>query len=107
MWLIMDEAHITNIAVHPEYRGRGIGTKLIGALIAEVSGTNIYGMTLEVRRSNIRAETLQKNSGLCLAASDRNITWTIGKMPLLCGRPCDSVSGDGVSKPRPPDTPSQ
>jgi len=63
MWLIMDEAHITNIAVHPEYRGRGIGTKLIGALIAEVSGTNIYGMTLEVRRSNIRAQKLYRKFG--------------------------------------------
>lgn len=63
MWLIMDEAHITNIAVHPEYRGRGIGKKLIEALIEEVSKVNVYKMTLEVRRSNIAAQTLYKKYG--------------------------------------------
>ena len=63
MWLIMDEAHITNIAVHPKYRGRGIGHRLLSALIEEVSRANIYGMTLEVRRSNIRAQKLYRKFG--------------------------------------------
>lgn len=63
MWLIMDEAHITNIAVHPKYRGRGIGNRLLGALVEEVSKANIYGMTLEVRRSNIRAQKLYRKFG--------------------------------------------
>ena len=36
VWLIMDEAHITNIAVHPKYRGKGIGEKLVKGLIEEI-----------------------------------------------------------------------
>ena len=45
--MMVDEAHITNIAVHPEYRGRGIGTKPIGFDSGGI-GTNIYGMTLRL-----------------------------------------------------------
>lgn len=63
MWLIMDEAHITNIAVLPEYRGMGIGKKIMGAMIKEVLKTNIRGMTLEVRPSNTVARALYKKFG--------------------------------------------
>lgn len=63
MWLIMDEAHITNIAVHPKYRGKGIGKKLVEGLIEEVLKLNIYRITLEVRRSNITAQALYKKFG--------------------------------------------
>lgn len=63
MWLIMDEAHIINIAVHPKYRGKGIGKKLVEGLIEEVLKLNIYRITLEVRRSNITAQALYKKFG--------------------------------------------
>ena len=33
LWLMVDEAHITTIAVHPEYRRRGIGELMLSALI--------------------------------------------------------------------------
>lgn len=60
MWLVVDEAHITNIAVHPKYRGIGAGKKIVEALIEEGKKINIYKMTLEVRRSNIVAQELYK-----------------------------------------------
>jgi ribosomal-protein-alanine N-acetyltransferase len=62
MWLILDEAHITNIAVHPEYRGEGIGNKLLNGLVDISKETMIKRMTLEVRKSNDPAINLYKNN---------------------------------------------
>ncbi|NBI07320.1 ribosomal protein S18-alanine N-acetyltransferase [Senegalia massiliensis] len=62
MWLILDEAHITNIAVHPEYRGEGVGTKLLNGLVEISKEMMIKRMTLEVRKSNDPAIKLYKNN---------------------------------------------
>ncbi|WP_252187499.1 ribosomal protein S18-alanine N-acetyltransferase [Anaeromonas gelatinilytica] len=63
VWLILDEGHITNIAVHNEYRGFGIGHSLVDGLINVCDELNIERMTLEVRISNIFARNLYKNHG--------------------------------------------
>ncbi len=63
MWIILDEGHITNIAVHPEYRGIGAGSLLLEALIEICKIEFIKSMTLEVRKSNIRAQNLYKKYG--------------------------------------------
>lgn len=63
MWVILDEAHITNIAVHPEFRGCGISNLLIDGLISICDKENVTAMTLEVRRSNERAQNLYKKFG--------------------------------------------
>lgn len=63
MWVILDEGHITNIAVHPEYRGIGVGSLLLEALIEICKIEFIKSMTLEVRKSNIRAQSLYKKYG--------------------------------------------
>ena len=63
MWIIIDEAHITNIAVHPEYRSIGIGTTLLVGLIEASKKESVTGMTLEVRRSNMVAHSLYKKLG--------------------------------------------
>lgn len=60
MWLIGDEAHIVNIAVHPNYRRQGIGTKLVMALFDEIRKKGIERITLEVRASNIIAQQFYK-----------------------------------------------
>lgn len=64
MWLIIDEGHITNIGVHPEYRGIGIGDKILASLISICKEENICSMTLEVRASNYIAQNLYKNMDL-------------------------------------------
>jgi ribosomal-protein-alanine N-acetyltransferase len=63
MWIIIDEAHITNIAVHPEYRGLGIGSMVMDSLISICSLEGVTAMTLEVRMSNLRAKNLYKKFG--------------------------------------------
>ncbi len=57
-WVILDECHITNIAVAEEYRGRGIGRALTSALMQYVSNLGAAYATLEVRVSNLRAQHL-------------------------------------------------
>ena len=63
MWFILDEAHITNIAVHPAYRGQGRGRQLVAALIDLAGSEGIKELTLEVRRSNEPAISLYESFG--------------------------------------------
>ena len=58
MWKVFDEGHITNVAVHPEFRNNGVGRVLIEHLIDRARIEGIARMTLEVRRSNIAAQKL-------------------------------------------------
>jgi ribosomal-protein-alanine N-acetyltransferase len=63
MWIIIDEAHITNIAVHPEFRGFGIGSMLVDSLMSICRIEGVSAMTLEVRVSNFKAINLYKKFG--------------------------------------------
>jgi ribosomal-protein-alanine N-acetyltransferase len=72
VWLILDEGHITNIAVHPEYRGIGAGDMIIEALIELCKLEGIKSMTLEVRASNIIAQNLYKKHGFIEAGIRKN-----------------------------------
>jgi len=58
MWLILDEAHITNIAVHPEFRNLKVGSLILESLITDSKKEGASSMTLEVRVSNINAQKL-------------------------------------------------
>lgn len=63
MWVVIDEAHVTNIAVHPEYRGRGIGEQLLSELFVRAKARGARRMTLEVRPSNAVARHLYEKHG--------------------------------------------
>ncbi len=63
IWLIIDEGHITNIAVDEEYRGLGAGDRLLEGLVNLCIDRNVRAMTLEVRRSNEVAKSLYKKYG--------------------------------------------
>jgi len=63
VWLFLGEAHITNVAVHPEARGQGYGEALCLALIAEAEQEGIFKVTLEVRVSNTVAQNLYRKIG--------------------------------------------
>ena len=62
-WIILDESHITNIAVTEDARGRGIGRRLTEALMQILSNLGAGYATLEVRVSNLRAQNLYKSLG--------------------------------------------
>ena len=62
-WIVLDEAHITNIAVLRPFRGRGIGKKLTLTLMQYAANLGVRYMTLEVRRSNDTAQRLYISAG--------------------------------------------
>jgi ribosomal-protein-alanine N-acetyltransferase len=63
MWIIMDEAHVTNIAVRDDYRGQGLGDLLLGELQRTAVFFGAAKMTLEVRVSNEIAQRLYRKHG--------------------------------------------
>jgi ribosomal-protein-alanine N-acetyltransferase len=63
LWLILDEAHIINFAIRPDYRRRGWGELLFRAAAAELIGAGIRRLTLEVRSSNAAALALYRKLG--------------------------------------------
>ena len=60
MWLIVDEGHITNVAVIPEHRGKNIASAIIAVMIEFTEAQGIKRFTLEVRSSNEAAKALYR-----------------------------------------------
>jgi ribosomal-protein-alanine N-acetyltransferase len=63
IWLMADEAHLTNIAVHHQYKGKGLGELLLLATIDLAVSLKASFMTLEVRASNLVAQNLYSKYG--------------------------------------------
>jgi ribosomal-protein-alanine N-acetyltransferase len=63
MWVIIDEGHIGTIAVHPDFRRQGIGSRLLTHVIRQTSGSGLKKIYLEVRRSNMAAQKLYEKFG--------------------------------------------
>lgn len=63
VWVVIDEGHITNIAVREDLRGRKLGRLLTEGLKQYAANLGVVYMTLEVRRSNVVAQNLYKSLG--------------------------------------------
>jgi ribosomal-protein-alanine N-acetyltransferase len=63
LWQMLDEAHVTTIAVHPGHRGRGIGELMLSSLISIAYTIGTSNVTLEVRVSNSVAQNLYRKYG--------------------------------------------
>jgi len=72
MWLIVDEAHVTNVAVLPTHRGRKLGEQLLATLIEHAQKRGALRMTLEVRASNEIAQNLYGKFGFAPQGRRRN-----------------------------------
>jgi [ribosomal protein S18]-alanine N-acetyltransferase len=59
-WLVADECHVLNIAVHPEHRRHGVGFRLLDTAITEAIAKQAACVTLEVRRANLPARQLYR-----------------------------------------------
>jgi ribosomal-protein-alanine N-acetyltransferase len=62
-WLVAGEVHILAIATHPDVRGRGVGTQMLGHVLDVARRTGCTLGTLEVRRSNKPAIALYEHAG--------------------------------------------
>jgi len=63
LWHIVNEGHITNIAVAKEYRNKGIGKLILKSLCDLAIELEMIGLTLEVRKTNKIAQNLYKKIG--------------------------------------------
>lgn len=72
VWLITDEAHIATLAVHPDYRGRGIASCMLEVLLVEAQKRGARRAMLEVRASNHRALSLYRSYGFIVVHRRRN-----------------------------------
>lgn len=62
-WQILDEGHFTNLAITPSYRNKGLGKKLIEAMLNFARTLDIASVTLEVRENNENALRAYKTLG--------------------------------------------
>ena len=69
LWLMFDEAHVTTIAMHPDFRGLGLGELLLNTLIGIAYDIQASHVTLEVRVSNAVAQNLYRKYGFMLAGT--------------------------------------
>ncbi|WP_056946196.1 ribosomal protein S18-alanine N-acetyltransferase [Secundilactobacillus odoratitofui] len=60
---VKSDAHITNIAVVTDYQNRGLGHFLIAVMIKKARHLGLQQVSLEVRRSNVRAQSLYQDLG--------------------------------------------
>jgi [ribosomal protein S18]-alanine N-acetyltransferase len=72
MWVVMDEAHITTLAVAPEHRGKKVGERLLQALLEEAFLMGATRASLEVRERNVVAQNLYRKYGFREAAIRKN-----------------------------------
>jgi len=71
-WFVFDEIHINNVAMRPQFRGRGIGSTLLRHVLSEARRLGARRATLEVRASNEGARRLYERLGFYVAATRRN-----------------------------------
>ena len=69
---VVGETDMMNIAVHPEYRRRGVAEKLILALVEGLKGMESHCLTLEVRASNVPAIALYEKLGFAQVGLRKN-----------------------------------
>lgn len=62
-WIVIDEAHVTNIAILPEYRGMKLGEALLRKMMLTAISMGAKSMTLEVRVTNYTAQSLYRKLG--------------------------------------------
>jgi [ribosomal protein S18]-alanine N-acetyltransferase len=85
VWLIIDEAHIGTIAVHPDFRHRGIGQKLLAHTLLVCHARGALSAFLEVRRSNLGAQALYRRFGFEVIGERRRYYHDNGEDALLMG----------------------
>ncbi|MBD2577620.1 ribosomal protein S18-alanine N-acetyltransferase [Oscillatoria sp. FACHB-1406] len=82
-WAILEEAHITLLAVRPEFQGQGLGQALLLGLLKKAVERKLERATLEVRDSNPRAITLYEKFGFQLAGRRKGYYQDTGEDALI------------------------
>ena len=72
LYHILDEGEIINVAIHPDWRGRGLGGRMLGFLLEEGLRDGVGRFILDVRESNIAAQRLYESAGFKKIALQKN-----------------------------------
>ncbi|MDB9511336.1 ribosomal protein S18-alanine N-acetyltransferase, partial [Kamptonema animale CS-326] len=86
LWSILEEAHITILAIHPDYQGQGFGQALLYALLKSAHQQKLEWATLEVRSSNLVAISLYQKFGFQEAGRRRGYYQDSGEDALILWR---------------------
>lgn len=87
MWVIMDEAHITTLAVHPNYRRQHVGERILLALLECAIARQARHATLEVRETNTAAQRLYSKYGFYAVAIRKGYYADTGEDALIMWTP--------------------
>ncbi len=71
IWVILEDSHVTTIAVHPDVRGQRLGEELLVHLLDEAIERDASWITLEVRESNEVAQKLYRKYGFTIVSTRR------------------------------------
>ena len=80
---VLNEGHVTTVAVDPLWQGRGVATRLMSALCHHARARNTTALTLEVRVSNERAIALYRRFGFAPAGVRKNYYAEINEDALV------------------------
>ncbi|MFN2529050.1 MAG: ribosomal protein S18-alanine N-acetyltransferase [Candidatus Baltobacteraceae bacterium] len=71
IWVILEDSHITTIAVHPDLRGKKYGEIMLLHLLDQTIDRGASWITLEVRESNVAAQSLYRKYGFTVVSTRR------------------------------------
>jgi ribosomal-protein-alanine N-acetyltransferase len=83
MWVLFEEAHITNIAIHPAFRGHGYGKQLLHAAMRAAASFGAEMMTLEVREHNTVAQRMYDEMDFLMQGRRKRYYTDTGEDALL------------------------
>ncbi len=83
LWEIGDELHITNVAVHLDYRRRGVARSLLAGVIDDARARKLKLVVLEVRPSNPEARALYESFGFRIVGRRRGYYYDTGEDALI------------------------
>jgi [ribosomal protein S18]-alanine N-acetyltransferase len=83
LWSIVDEAHITLLGIHPEYRQQGLGQLLLLTLLKDAIARQLEWATLEVNEHNLAALDLYQKYGFQVAGIRKNYYQPAGDDALV------------------------
>ena len=92
LWAILEEAHITILAIHPRFQGQGLGQALLWDLLKKAHYRQLERATLEVRESNLAALSLYHKFGFKEAGRRKRYYEDTGEDALVMWR-------SGIEKP--------
>lgn len=94
IWNVVDEGHITNVAVAPMFRRKHIGSALMDVLIGTCEAEGILRITLEVRESNEAARRLYEQKGFRKAGLRKGYYEDNHEDAVIMWRESAAVSGE-------------